>query len=169
MDDLPQGSQQHDLETFRRIYLDSAFTCCYRDCPRYADGFQSSVQLNEHEKHHAKPLRCADPSCEFFERGFNSRTGLLKHNRKYHPTPDEIELPKFEPAKEQMPQDIMTYPSPQLQPLIPDRVVASLTPPPQPEQDKQLPQPTKRARVSRAKRGLKVHACDLCDKVCLYQ
>ena len=162
-DDLPRNAQPHHLERFKRIYTDSAFICRYRECPRYSDGFQSSTEWDTHESQHAKPLRCADPTCEFFARGFTSKTGLLKHNRKYHPSPDEAVLPAFEPRKEPEPHYIPPPPPPP--PPPPSRIK---TPPPlasESEDNENRSPPPKRARVSRAKKDLPVHNCDLCPKV----
>jgi hypothetical protein len=49
-----------------------------------------------HEKRHSEPLRCVDPSCDFFARGFTTNVGLLQHNRKYHPDPNELSFPQPE-------------------------------------------------------------------------
>jgi hypothetical protein len=166
-DDLPPGIDPSLLEVFKRIYSDSAFTCRYVECPRYSDGFRTSLDRDEHEKRHTKPLRCSDPTCDFFARGFTSKTGLLKHNRKYHPLPEEVELPEFEPRKEPEPQFVP--PAPQLPPPRPTTPPAprAPTPPrrsPEPEEDhaaRNLP----RKRVSKAKKGKLVHVCEDCGKV----
>ena len=166
-DDLPPGIDPSLLEVFKRIYSDSAFTCRYVECPRYSDGFRTSLDRDEHEKRHTKHLRCSDPTCDFFARGFTSKTGLLKHNRKYHPLPEEVELPEFEPRKEPEPQFVP--PAPQLPPPRPTTPPAprAPTPPrrsPEPEEDhaaRNLP----RKRVSKAKKGKLVHVCEDCGKV----
>jgi hypothetical protein len=168
-DNIPAGIQLEELKKFKEIYLDSAFICRYRECPRYSDGFKSSAERDDHERLHTKPLRCADPSCDFFARGFTSKTGLNKHNRKYHPLPDEVDPPDFEPGKEQEPDRIPT-PPPQPQAPAPARRAATpvrRSPEPEPARTvRQAPKP-RAERVSRAKKGLPVHHCDLCPKVCL--
>lgn len=170
VDNLPDGAQPRDLERFKKTYLDSAFICRYRECPRYSDGFTSATDRDAHESRHAKPLRCPDPSCEFFARGFTSKTGLLKHNRKYHPSPEEAALPEFEPRKPPEPQFVPPSPPPPPPPprdptLPPARVEA---PPPEspetPHEEIRQSMP-KAGRVSRAKKGLRVHKCDICGKV----
>jgi hypothetical protein len=153
------------LNDFKSIYTDTAFLCRYLDCPRHSNGFSSAEKRNQHESSHAKPLRCADSSCEFFTRGFNSKSGLVKHNRRYHPAPEEIDPPKFEPKKEE-PQP-PPLPPPPPPPVIPPVEVSRPEPPKPPEPIlKQVaqPQPVTK-RVSRAKRGVKVHNCHLCPKI----
>lgn len=165
-DTSPEGATEPELERFKRIYTDSAFICRYRECDRYSDGFRTSAERDEHEKLHNKPLRCADPTCDFWRRGFTSKTGLLKHNRKYHPSPDELPLPDFEPRKE--PEPIVIPPPPVVpQAAAPQQRAA--TPPPVPSSESDEPEVEKpvqkRGRTSKAKRGLKVHDCDRCNKV----
>jgi hypothetical protein len=171
-DELPEGIDPEELEKFKEIYLDSAFICRYRECSRYSDGFKSSAERDEHEKLHNKPLRCADPSCDFFGRGFTSKSGLNKHNRKYHPTFDEKELPKFEPGKEEESDDIATPPpqAPPAPPQAPRRAASPRVRSPPPQQKKPVRQPPRprEERVSRAKKGLPVHQCDICPKVRLH-
>jgi hypothetical protein len=171
-DDLPPGIDPSLLEVFKRIYSDSAFTCRYVECPRYSDGFRTSLDRDEHEKRHTKPLRCSVPTCDFFARGFTSKTGLLKHNRKYHPLPEEEELPEFEPRKEPEPQFVP--PAPQLPPprAATPPAARAVTPPPrrspEPEGDhatRNLP----RKRESRARKGKPVHNCEDCGKVSCIQ
>ena len=172
MDDLPHGTLPHELEKFKQAYSDSAFICCYRECDRYSDGFSSSAERDEHEKMHAKPFRCGDPTCEFWARGFTSKTGLLKHNRKYHPTPNEIPLPDFDPRREkqvtaQAPETAAS-PLPTLQEQSPLPLSILQTPLPQPPQKPSKIAPKRsfiRKRLSRAKRGKRVHRCNLCPKV----
>ena len=155
------------LNDFKSIYTDTAFLCRYLECPRHSNGFSSAEKRNLHESSHAKPLRCADSSCEFFTRGFNSKSGLVKHNRRYHPAPEEIDPPKFEPKKEETPPPLPPPPPPPPPPVIPLVEVSRPEPPKPPEPIlKQVAQPrpvTK--RVSRAKRGVKVHNCHLCPKI----
>jgi hypothetical protein len=168
--DLPEGIGAEELEKFKEIYLDSAFICRYRECYRYSRGFKSSIERDYHEKLHNKPLRCADPSCDFFARGFTSKSGLNKHNRKYHPTLEEKELPVFEPEKEPEPEDTASSapqaPPPPLQPrLDPSPLLQFSTPEPQ-KPMRQTPKP-REERMSKAKKGLPVHHCDVCPKVFL--
>jgi hypothetical protein len=96
---IPSGVQLEEVEVFKRVYTSSAFTCRYFECPQYSDGFPSSAGRAMHEKIHTEPLRCADPFCAFYARGFTSKTGLLKHNQKYHLAsegPDELSFPRPE-------------------------------------------------------------------------
>src|SRR5438045_4659280 len=72
------------LRHFRAIYTDTAYKCRYLHCQYHSTGFDSQARRNEHEQTHAKPLRCPFPTCAFWLRGFNSRSGLLKHNKRYH-------------------------------------------------------------------------------------
>jgi len=165
VDQIPEGIQPHELEKFKQVYLDSAFICRYRECTRYSDGFKTLTERDEHERLHTKPLRCADPSCEFFSRGFNSKTGLLKHNRKYHPSLDEVELPTFEPRREPEP---VFVPPPVAAPPPPPPRDPTPSPPPSPDEIREQEihrNPRKRERVSRAKKGLPVHKCNTCGKV----
>lgn len=163
MDDLPDGVRPQELENFKMIYTDSAFICRYRECDRYSDGFRTSAKRDEHEKMHAKPLRCADPTCEYWARGFTSRTGLQKHNRKYHPAPDELPLPDFELRREE--QEPTRPPTP-----VQMRPPTSPTPPQESsteleEEEEPQPKPQPKVKVSRAKRGKRVHNCVHCPKV----
>ena len=167
MDEIPEGISPQELENFKEIYLDSAFICRYRKCSRYSNGFKSLRERDDHEKLHNNPLRCSDISCSFFERGFATKSGLSKHNRKYHPALEEAELPHFEPGKQQE-----SEPSPP--PPPPPPVQTRPTSPPRPKNPEQAPErmsrylPTPRhERVSRARKGLAVHRCTLCEKVFL--
>ncbi|KAH9216233.1 hypothetical protein DL95DRAFT_522785 [Leptodontidium sp. 2 PMI_412] len=164
-----KGIELEEFEKFKEICLDSAFICRYRECNRYSDGFQTSTDRDEHERLHNKSLRCADLSCDFFGRGFTSKSSLNKHNRKYHPTFNEKELPKFEPRKEED-SDNMATPPPQAPPTLPQapRRAASpraRSPPPQPNRPERQPPRPREERVSRAKKGLPVHQCDTCPKL----
>lgn len=166
-DTLPEGAKPEELDKFKQIYTDSAFICRYRECDRYSSGFRTSIERDEHEKLHTKPLRCADPTCDFWQRGFTSKTGLLKHNRKYHPSPDELPLPDFEPRKE--PEPIVLPPAPVV-PQAPAPQQRAATPAPvesEEEEEEVVPEKAapKKGRVSRAKRGKAVHVCDQCLKV----
>jgi hypothetical protein len=142
------------LDSFRKVYGESEFTCRF-ECPRRSDGFSSLEKRDEHEKTHTKPFRCADPSCEFFDRGFASKTGLQKHNRKYHPSPENAELPKFGAKK---PVEPPYVPPPAPPPREPT--------PPSPEKAPERPRvPVKKKRERTGKRGLRVHNCPNCSKV----
>lgn len=166
-DTLPEGAKLIELDKFKQIYTDSAFICRYRECERYSDGFGTSAERDEHEQLHTKPLRCADPTCHFWSRGFTSKTGLIKHNRKYHPLPDELPLPDFEPRKEEQAPPPAPAPAP-LPQAAPAQQRAATHPPPESEESEE-PEPEKtapkRGRVSRAKKGKLVHRCDRCTKV----
>ncbi|KUJ09937.1 uncharacterized protein LY89DRAFT_723790 [Mollisia scopiformis] len=165
-DNLPEGIQPHELDKFKQIYTDSAFICRYRECERYSDGFRTSADRDEHEQIHTKPLRCADPTCDFWRRGFTSKTGLMKHNRKYHPSPDELPLPDFEPRKE---PELVVLPPPPVVPqaVAPQQRAAASSPVESSESEEVQPEKTapKKGRVSRAKKNLPVHNCDRCSKV----
>jgi len=164
----PEGIHPQELNMFKQTYLDSAFICRYRECPRYSNGFETSEDRNSHEQNHTKPLRCADPNCRLFAEGFAKKAGLLRHNRKYHPSPEEEAPPPFEPRKS---------PEPPL--VVPPAPALTLAPPPPPppppppryEVPKNLSNhgqqelASTRRRVSKAKKGQKVHNCDLCAKV----
>lgn len=174
LDELPSSIDQRTLVKFRNMYGESEFTCRFHDCPFHSDGFESVQKRNDHEMSHVKSLRCAVPTCDFFARGFASRTGLLKHNRKYHPVPSEEELPEFVPVRLPTPP-----PPPAVPPLLkapngpiprarnptPPAVVPS--PPPVPDSP-DLRTPVKKERVRWGKRGLPVHKCEIevSDKVC---
>ena len=166
-DALPEGAQPQDLDKFRQIYSESAFICRYRDCARYSDGFKLSAARDEHEELHMKPLRCTDPSCDFFARGFKSKTGLLKHNRKYHPCPDEVEVPAFEVRNEVelQPVELQPIALPPPEPASPVRRVETPPKSPTPEEVDRRHPPPKRSRVSRAQRGMRVHECNNCLRV----
>ena len=167
IDDLPPGGTADMLDHFRVTYLATAFICRYRNCPRFSDGFNTASARDEHERGHIKPLRCADPSCDLFDRGFNSRTGLIKHNRKFHPKPEDAEPPTFEsisaPAPVFVPPPPPPPPSPPRRPPSPPR---QPTPPPKEQEPKRRAEKVKKIRVSRAKRGKPVHNCPRCPKVC---
>jgi hypothetical protein len=145
--------QPQELEKFKQVYTDSAFICRYYGCERYSDGFSTSAERDTHEKMHEKPLRCSDPNCEFWTRGFTSKTGLQKHNRKYHPSPDELPLPEFKSMKEKAsmgsPMSVDSLP-PDLQPFP----VIDLSQPARP------PSPRKPGL-----KGKRVHDCKRCGKV----
>jgi hypothetical protein len=160
---------------FRKVYGESEFTCRFHDCPYHSDGFRSINDRNEHERSHMKTLRCADPTCEYFARGFTSKTGLQKHNRRYHPTPEEVELPAFEPLEPAAPPSPIVLPPaplpriPTPPPLDPPPTTWSSqlsSPRPQPIDEVPGPiEPIKKVRTKRGKRGLRVHDCPLCPKV----
>lgn len=168
INDLPRGLTQVMLNDFKSIYTDSAFLCRYLDCPRHSNGFSSAAKRNEHESSHAKPLRCSDSSCEFFARGFNTKSGLFKHNRRYHPSPEEKDPPKFELRKEapvipSSPSPPPQPPPPPVQPLTFQRPKSSVSHVPT-----TMPATIQESvvkRMSRAKKGLKVHNCNLCPKI----
>lgn len=166
VDTLPAGAELTELDKFKQIYTDSAFICRYRECDRYSDGFPTSAERDRHEQLHTKPLRCDDPTCHMWSRGFTSKTGLLKHNRKYHPSPDELPLPDFEPRKE--PEAPPAPAPPPRAPAAPQQQRAA-TPPPQESSESEEPEPEKtapkRGRQSRAKKGKPVHKCDRCTKI----
>ncbi|TVY84848.1 Vegetative incompatibility protein HET-E-1 [Lachnellula suecica] len=155
-DSLPEGVQHYELQSFKQTYLDSAFICRYRECPRYSDGFGSSEERHNHEKIHTKPLRCVDPKCDFFARGFTSKTGLLKHNRKYHPLPEETAPPAFEPRK--LPE-VVPVPSPvQIPQPAPPRVEVIPAPVVPEPHDREGPnKPATRRRVYNRAEGLRRH------------
>jgi hypothetical protein len=148
-DALPEGVFPKDLDNFKSVYLDTAFVCRFRDCARHSEGFDSLVRRDEHEASHTKPLRCADASCKSFSAGFTSKKALDNHNRKHHPSTDQVELPKFEPRQADEPQRYIASVA-QLPPLNEISFGGSVE--------------TTR-RKSRAKRGLRVHSCDVCGKV----
>lgn len=157
-DRLPDGASPEDLTRFKEIYLDTAFICRSRECARHFEGFSSSAARDEHETCHTKPLRCAEPFCESFSRGFASKKALDTHNRNQHPSLDEIELPKFEPR---------SVPEPPVYVPAPEQFI--IDPPPPKEQTlvqaNDQSQRQKAVRKSRAKRGLPVHPCEVCGKV----
>jgi hypothetical protein len=169
LDDLPEVVDPETLDTFRKVYGESEFTCRFHECPYHSDGFHSIEARNAHEHTHMKTLRCADPSCEFFARGFISKTGLQKHNRRYHPGPEEVELPKFEPARAISPPPVESPPRPQRQatppPPSPSPAPPPLPPPPPIQHKPEGREPVKKVRQRRGKRGLRVHDCRLCTKV----
>ena len=170
VDELLLGSAPEMLDEFRATYLDTAYICRYRNCPRFAEGFHTADARDEHEKGHIKPLRCADPLCAFFDRGFNSRTGLAKHNKKYHPKPEEVEPPSFESIK--APKPVLVPPPLPAQAPAPSSMSTpsrSPTPPPVPLTKKvEKVKKVKEKRKSRAKRGLPVHHCATCSRVCFH-
>jgi hypothetical protein len=160
LDDLPEVVDPETLDTFRKVYGESEFTCRFHECPYHSDGFHSIEARNEHEHTHMKTLRCADSSCEFFARGFTSKTGLQKHNRRYHPGPEEVELPKFEPTRAVNPPPVESpSPPPSPGPGPPP------SPSPPPIQDKPEGREPVKVRQRRGKKGLRVHYCLLCTKV----
>ncbi|EXJ71755.1 uncharacterized protein A1O5_05565 [Cladophialophora psammophila CBS 110553] len=165
LDGVPPRIDQETLATFRKEYGESEFTCRFHECPFHSDGFHTIQARNNHELGHFKKLRCADPTCEFFARGFASRTGLLKHNRKYHPSPDEVQLPEFVPIRPQTPPPPPPAPPPLPAPNVspaPSPTPPSVEPPPSPILESA---PVKKVRQKRGKRGLPVHNCEFCGKV----
>lgn len=164
----PQHVTSEMLESFRKQYGESEFICRFHECPHHSDGFGSTKKRDEHEATHTKSFRCADPSCVFFARGFTSKTGLQKHNRKYHPSPEDAELPKFE-------LDKLVEPAPAPPPLLPPVEPPHPPPPPpqpepasepEPERPPEQPlAPVKKKREKTGKRGLRVHNCPDCWKV----
>ncbi|KAH8587407.1 hypothetical protein B0O99DRAFT_733524 [Bisporella sp. PMI_857] len=166
-DSLPPNISKDDMDKFKEKYLEYAFVCRYRECPRHSEGFSSFSERDNHETLHAKPLRCADPTCQFFTRGFTSKTGLLKHNRKYHPLPNEMSVPDFQrfqpvldakqlPINDVLPEVLQIEDSPESE---------EEPPPVLRDSSKDLSPRTVKVRVGRAKRGLPVHNCQYCHKV----
>ncbi|KAJ9503773.1 hypothetical protein H2202_000912 [Exophiala xenobiotica] len=171
--EVPPSIDQETLDTFRKVYGESEFTCRFHECAFHSDGFHTIQARNDHELTHVKTLRCADPTCEFFARGFASKTGLLKHNRKYHPGPDEGKLPEFVPVRIPSPPPIPPIPPAPPAPPIPQTSPATNEPtvstykhaPPRPTQESdRWHAPVKKVRQKRGKRGLPVHNCE-CGKV----
>lgn len=160
VDDLPSSIDQQTLVAFRKTHGESEITCRFHDCPFHSDGFETVQKRNDHELSHVKTLRCDVPTCECFARGFASKSGLLKHNRKYHPSPHEGNLPEFVPVR---------HPTPPPAPAVPPVPNVPIPPPRNqpPSGVRELPelQTLKKVRQKRGKRGLPVHECELCRKV----
>jgi hypothetical protein len=162
---VPSSIDQQTLDKFRKVYGESEFTCRFHECAFHSDGFHTIQARNDHELTHVKTLRCADPTCEFFVRGFTSKTGLLNHNRKYHPGPDEGKLPEFVPVRIPTPPPIP--PIPQTPPATNEVMspTSGHTPPSPAQESHEFRAPVKKVRLKRGKRGLPVHNCALCPKV----
>ena len=82
-----------DLDAFREIYGVSAFQCRYYNCPQTVKNFAFKREREEHEKRHARLLRCADLNCAFYAPGFKSLSSLKNHNAKYHAQADDGDVP----------------------------------------------------------------------------
>ena len=90
---ISSGITSTDLEIFREIYGVSAFQCRYYNCPQAVRSFASRREREEHERRHARRLRCADPNCTFYAAGFKSRSSVKNHNAKYHAQADDGDVP----------------------------------------------------------------------------
>ncbi len=75
----------------------SGFVCRYRHCPRSINGFISTKERKAHEVLHIRLFRCADATCEFYARGFTTKSALQRHNQRYHTKPDDSKIPVFRP------------------------------------------------------------------------
>lgn len=149
---LPGSVSAQEHQKFKSTYSGSAFLCRSIECSHSIDGFPTEAARTNHEtSKHVTLLRCADPSCEFYVSGFANRRSLARHNRRFHPEPDALELPTFG---------------------IP-------IPPPSEDEDSETVSPAAaasqvrytpvRGRISKARKGLPVHICEICQppKVCL--
>lgn len=77
------------VDEFQKLYGNSAYICRYPRCRFSSDGFSSKTTRENHERIHARPLRCVDTSCDFYVSGFTNKVALQKHNRNYHIQPGE--------------------------------------------------------------------------------
>lgn len=143
--ELPADVSHQEYQKFKSTYSDSAFLCRSIECAHSIDGFSTEAARTNHEtSKHVTLLRCADPSCEFYVSGFANRRSLVKHNRRHHPEPDSMDLPTFGiPVSISEDEDSGTG-SP------------AVTGP-------QVRYTPVRGRVSKARKGLPVHVCEICQ------
>jgi hypothetical protein len=101
-----------ELQAFRDIYGDSAFTCRYPHCERSTDGFGTPQEREKHEAQHRREYRCDAPTCAYSEMGFATRPQLNRHTRKYHAQvdngtslPDEVRALKKRKLAEETARD----------------------------------------------------------------
>lgn len=83
-------------------------------------GSQHSRPTEKPKSYHIQSLRCADPSCASYDRGFKSKSGLYKHNRKYHPVPEKKDPPvsrSTEEPAQQLPAAVITPSKTHTQPI----------------------------------------------------
>lgn len=81
------------LEAFRGIYGASAFHCRYHNCSQTVRSFASKREREEHERCHARRLKCLDPKCTFYATGFKTPRSLKSHNAKYHAQAHDGDIP----------------------------------------------------------------------------
>jgi hypothetical protein len=84
---LDLTSREKEINSFREMCGESLFLCRYIQCGRATDGFNTAQQRDTHEASHERRFRCGHTTCVYFSRGFPTRSGLNRHNSKYHQEP----------------------------------------------------------------------------------
>lgn len=141
--EIPATISDQEYQKFKAMYSDTAFMCRSIECAHSIDGFRTETERDNHESSkHVTVLRCDDSTCDYYVSGFTSRRSLVKHNKRYHPLAI-AELPTFG---------------------IP------VSTPEEEDVEGESPGPASnvkytpvRKRVSKAKRGLPVHVCQICE------
>ncbi|KAK7952737.1 uncharacterized protein PG986_008465 [Apiospora aurea] len=76
------GITAAEMDTFKREFRASAYTCRVRGCPRATEGFEREAQCHEHETLHVRRLECTYSGCQALP--FGSSNALERHIRKDH-------------------------------------------------------------------------------------
>ena len=82
-----------DLVNFKERHMTGAFLCRYQNCPRAAQGFNTSVLRQKHEESHRPRFQCTHAPCGFFGTTFNTRRTMRRHAQQYHDEEDTGSVP----------------------------------------------------------------------------
>ncbi|KAK7987389.1 kinesin light chain, partial [Apiospora arundinis] len=74
-----------ELDTFKKLFRGSAYTCRLTNCPRAMHGFERQPQCHEHELAHVRRLQCTVFGCQY--PAFVSARSLKSHIKRHHSQP----------------------------------------------------------------------------------
>jgi hypothetical protein len=78
------GVPEVTLQAFQKSYASTAFRCRYPYCTKSSAGFASQQLRTQHEAGHFHRVYCKVESCQWSRIGFEKKSGLDSHTRKYH-------------------------------------------------------------------------------------
>lgn len=67
----------------QEYYGFDVFRCDEVGCSRFADPFRTALERDTHRKHHERPFKCSDDSCEYSSHGFVSASAVSKHMKAH--------------------------------------------------------------------------------------
>lgn len=82
------------LRSFKRTYGINAYTCRFRLCSNFSDGFPTKGELEKHEQLHIRRFECVEPKCAFYGHGFKTLKALRSHNGSYHTDKANTDYPR---------------------------------------------------------------------------